>query len=91
MDDTIWSLTTTDNPFDPVTEFDKWLEFDNAKGYNTCGYLARIAHTSSELSDKDNAAIINEAIDAICTENILAVVTNGAVAYKRIVPEPQGS
>lgn len=77
-------LTTTDNPYSPLSQFDQWLSYDIAKGYNTCEYLARIAQTSPELSDSDNSFIIEQAIDEICTQNILGIVTNGEVAYKKI-------
>lgn len=58
-------LTTTDNPFDPNEDFDSWLQFDTDKGYDSCGYLSRIANTSSSLSDQENERIIDEAIDEI--------------------------
>lgn len=59
------ALTTTDNPFDPFTQFDSWYKFDMEKGYNTSGLLARFARTSDESSDFDNAQAIEEAIDTI--------------------------
>lgn len=62
-------LTTVDNPYDPFTNFDEWYEFDRLKGYDTCGYLARIAKTSSKLSDELNQLAINDAIDEICRYN----------------------
>ena len=58
-------LTTKDNPYSPSTEFDRWLEYDLQKGYNTCGLLARISHTSDALSDQDNMEDIEAAIDEI--------------------------
>ena len=58
-------LTTFDNPFDPFDEFDQWFQFDSDKGYNSCSYLARIAHTSSQLSDSENAREVERAIDEI--------------------------
>lgn len=58
-------LTTFDNPFDPYYDFDSWLRFDLDKGYNSCAYLDRIAHTSDALSDNENRAEIERAIDEI--------------------------
>ena len=63
-------LTTIDNPYNPFTEFDEWLSFDIAKGYNTCGYLARIAMSSDELSDTDQSLAIEQAIDEIVEMNV---------------------
>jgi len=58
-------LTTFDNPYDPFTQFDKWLLFDMEKGYNSCAYLARIARTSDELTEEENNQAVNSAIDEI--------------------------
>ena len=60
-----YRLTTYDNPFDPFEEFDKWFMFDLEHGYNTCGYLARIAETSSAMSDEEENEEIKRAIDEI--------------------------
>ena len=70
---TEYMLTTVDNPYSPFTQFDEWLEFDTLKGYNTCGYLARVAKTSSSLSDEMNSRAINDAIDEICMFNWLGI------------------
>ena len=64
-----YMLTTMDNHYDPFTEFNKWLNEDLSKGYNTIGVLAERAFTSSDLSDEENARILNEAIDEIVIEN----------------------
>ena len=58
-------LTTLDNPYDPFTQFDLWLQYDIDKGHNSCAYLGRIAETSDELSDEENAEEIERAIDEI--------------------------
>lgn len=58
-------LTTNDNPFDPFDQFDSWFQFDCDKGYNSCAYIARIAHTSEQLSDAENQKEIERAIDEI--------------------------
>ena len=59
------AITTLDNPFDPIDEFDDWYRFDTDKGYNTCAYLDRIALTSESLSEQENLNEIERAIDEI--------------------------
>ena len=71
-------LTTTDNPFNPFVQFDEWKAFDEAKGYFTCAYLARIVKTSHELSEEDEALAIEQAIDEIVELNILGI-------YRKVV------
>lgn len=66
-------LTTTDNPFDPFTQFDEWFLYDESKGYHSCSYLARIAKTSDALSDLDNSQAIESAIDEIVSKNYSGV------------------
>lgn len=64
-------LTTLDNPFNPFTDYDEWYNYDTAMGYNTCAYLARIAKTSNELSESDEALAIDEAMNEIVSYNLL--------------------
>lgn len=66
-------LTTVDNPFDPFTQFDEWELYDISHGYYTSQYLARIVRTSDALSDADQSAAIEAAIDEIIEENILGI------------------
>ena len=58
-------LTTKDNPFDPFDQFDSWFMYDTQNGYNTCGLIARIAHTSNSLSDAENDKEVERAIEEI--------------------------
>ena len=59
------AITTNDNPFDPLDEFDKWYRFDCDKGYNTCCYLARLANTSDSLSEVEYNREVERAVDKI--------------------------
>lgn len=63
-------LTTVDNPFSPITEFDSWNAFDQQLGYHTLSLLARIAKTSDELSDADQEEAIEDAVQEIFRENV---------------------
>ena len=67
------ALTTIDNPFDPFDQFDQWFQFDTDKGYNSCSYLDRIAHTSDQLSDAENEAEIERAINEIIKYDFMNV------------------
>ena len=58
-------LTTVDNPFDPFEQFDSWFMFDTEKGHNTCSLLARIAHITEDLSEKEIEEEIERAMDEI--------------------------
>ena len=66
-------LTTVDNPFSPFTQFDAWLAWDINAGYNTLGYLARIAITSDDQSEADYSEAIDNAIEEIISENLYGV------------------
>jgi hypothetical protein len=73
-DNTIdYMLTTVDNPFDPFTQFESWYAWDFQQGYHTNSFLARIAKTSNDLSEADQKAAIEEAIDEIVKENVLGL------------------
>lgn len=54
-------LTTSDNPYDPFKDFDKWYAYDEQMGYHTCGLVARFARTSDSLSDEQNDRAIFDA------------------------------
>ena len=73
-------ITTTDNPYDPFTQFDDWNAFDTINGYNTLSYLARIVKTSNELSEEDEDIAIESAIDEIVELNVLGI-------YKKVIKD----
>ena len=66
-------LTTIDNPFNPFKNFNEWFLFDVEKGYNSCGYLGRIARTSDQLSDKENDEEVERAIDEIIEHDFMGI------------------
>ena len=66
-------LTTVDNPYDPFEQFTSWLLFDNEKGYNTCGKLARIAQFSEEMSQIEIDIETDRAIDEIIKNDFLNI------------------
>lgn len=74
------AITTIDNPFDPLDEFDDWLAYDNSKGYGTCAYLDRVARTSEALPEETNDAEIERAIDEIIENDFMNI-------YKKVVHE----
>jgi hypothetical protein len=62
-------LTTIDNPWNPWTDYDAWLTWDRGHGYDTNGYLARVAKVSFDLGEDEVDQSIGEAIDEIVELN----------------------
>lgn len=76
-------LTTVDNPFNPFTQNDEWRTYDELCGYYTDSFLARIVFTSPDLSEADQDAAIEDAIDEIVRENVSGL-------YRKVA-EPEAS
>ena len=66
-------LTTVDNPYNPFDDFNNWFMFDVQKGYNTCAYLARVAQTSDQFTEKENNEEIEKAIDEIIQHDFMNI------------------
>nr|DAM81248.1 MAG TPA: hypothetical protein [Caudoviricetes sp.] len=77
------AITTTDNPYDPFEQFAEWFAFDEEKGYHTSSYLNRIARTSDALTDEENEAEIERAIDEI-------IVVDPLNIYKKVKMDDEG-
>lgn len=73
-------LSTSDNPWNPWTDFDAWYAWDMNAGYHTLAYLARITVSSDEISQADQDLAVEQAIEEIIRLNI-----NGMYIS---VPEP---
>ena len=80
-----YALTTFDNPFCPFTDYKSWFLFDVDHDYNSDSFLARIARTSDELSDDENAAEIERAIDEIIRSDFLNIYKK----VSRVIPDVQ--
>lgn len=63
-------LSTSDNPYNPYTDYDDWFAFDSMMKYNTNGYLARLIITSNDISEPDQELAIENTIDEIVKENV---------------------
>lgn len=75
------ALTTTDNPYDPFTQFEEWFAFDEIKQYCSCSLLARIANTSPDLDFDQTNLTIEDAIDRIVRD------LNPLGIYRKVVKE----
>jgi len=65
MKQTVVALTTNDNPYDPIDQFNEWCMFDLEHGYCTCEYLMKIAHPTDVLSEAEELREMEAAIDEI--------------------------
>jgi predicted P-loop ATPase/GTPase len=74
------ALTTEDNPFDPIDDFDRWYAFDTQNGYNTASYLARISNYTDFMTDEEKLEEDERAIDEILSYNLTG-------NYKKVVHE----
>ena len=63
-------VTTSDNPYDPFTEFREWYQFDVSHGYHTTSLVGRLTLTSDSLSEEDQRVIRESVVDEIVSENI---------------------
>lgn len=63
-------LSTSDNPYNPWLDYDNWYAWDEAHGYHTCSYLARMSNTLGDLSEDEADQVRDLAIESILNNNI---------------------
>ena len=73
-------ITTVDNPYDPIDDFEHWNQFDLEKGYFTNSKLARLTNLSNDMSSVEEAEEIERAIDRLIEIDPFDV-------YKKVVRE----
>lgn len=78
------ALSTSDNPYNPFTQYEEWEAFDVLQGYNSSAYLDRIVLDSPDLSPEDQSFAIETAIDDIVAENLVGQATGNEVNYIKI-------
>ena len=80
------ALSTSDNPYNPLTDFDSWAAYDHEKGYNTSEYLARIVKTTNEYGEETYTKDIEQAIDEIVLLNLISWLYED-VSYIKVTGE----
>ena len=80
-------ITTSDNPFNPQTQYDQWRGYDEAIcGYFTSQYLDRIIEDSPEFTADELNQAMDDAIDEIIAMDLplTSPVTGERVHYVKV-------
>lgn len=81
------ALTTSDNPYNPITQYDDWYRYDAIEhDYATSGYFDRVSHTSTELSDELYLDDLEYAIDEAVKYDLISWLYED-VHYQKVVVE----
>ena len=81
-------LSTSDNPYNPFTQYDLWSSYDEAVcGYYTSSFLARLTALSPDFSRVEMDAAIEDAVDDAINTNIHPInpLTGKEVNYVKVV------
>ena len=84
-------LSTSDNPYNPFTQYDLWSSYDEAVcGYYTSSFLARLTALSPDFSKAEMDAAIEDAVDDAINTNIhmISPLTGKEVSYVKVI-EPE--
>jgi len=81
------ALSTSDNPYNPITDYDSWDAYDRMKGYGTAEYLARVSIATSEFGDGSYAEDLERTIDEAVLLNLISWTHEG-ISYIKVVGNP---
>lgn len=63
-------LSTSDNPWNPFTQYKDWYNYDHLKGYCCEEYLARVADTDINMPASLYQKLVNDAVGKILALNV---------------------
>lgn len=59
----VFLLTTTDNPYNPFTDWISWYIQDLRLGYDTCGLIARLSSSSYEIDSEPEMSAMRSIVE----------------------------
>ena len=80
-------VTSSDNPYDPFTQWDDWVRTDRPLGYNLPSYVARDPLVAALPSDAPPSILqesLKDSIDMIC---MFQLTNKEGVYFKRVTRE----
>ena len=84
------ALSTSDNPYNPLEDYDSWEQYDRLHNYGTSDYLARVTRTSHEFGEAAYAEDIERTIDEIVLLNLISWTHEG-ISYIKVTKEIKDS
>lgn len=72
-------ITTIDNPYSPIDDYDKWYIWDSDHGYNTTNYQARLINLPIDSLDY----IMDIAID----QSLVYMIENDVFGIYKVISE----
>lgn len=73
MDNTEFMLTTKDNPWNPITDWDHWYAYDEMLGYHTSGLIARLYTKTPEFGEAQQLFDVSDVYARIIEIDALGV------------------
>ena len=65
-----YMISTSDNPYNPFTDFKSWYVWDETNGYHTCSLLARICENTEDLGDREELLAYYDAVEKMLRYNV---------------------